>query len=235
MTPVSSDIADGSRKQEVIRRQLRDRILSGHYAPGDPIPERMVAEELAVSRVPVREALAHLERDGLVAILPRRGAQVRQFSAENMLSLYEARESLEGMAARLTVERVEADYLASFKKQYEQLLDGSIQLDPAAASQLGNDFHEAIAKGSRNLVLIEMLGAIHDRVQLCRRLAYGQASPAWSRRAAEEHLNIASAIEQGDPDLAEQSMRTHVGNWARFLRSRMAGDAPHPSESREAW
>ncbi|MBK1787396.1 GntR family transcriptional regulator [Prauserella cavernicola] len=221
---------DGSaRKYEAIRQELRTRILSGHYQPGDPIPERVVADELAVSRVPVREALRQLERDGLVSIIAQRGAHVREFSAENMHSLYQAREALEGMAARLAAERVDEDFLAPFMVQFEGLVDGSIDMSPTEASELGNDFHDAIARGSRNATVIELLATIHDRVRLCRRLAYGHASPAWSRRAAEEHLAIATAISRGDADLAEDTMRKHVSTWAGFLRSRLAGDVPPPN------
>ncbi|GAA4425719.1 GntR family transcriptional regulator [Georgenia halophila] len=219
----------GTRKYEAIRQELRSRILSGRYEPGDPMPERVIAEELAVSRVPVREALSQLERDGLVTIAAKRGAQVRRFSAENMQSLYEAREALEGMAARLAAERVDDAYLAPFIVQFEGLVDGAIRMDPAEESELGNDFHDAVIKGSRNATVIELTSTIHDRVRLCRRLTYGHASPSGARRAAEEHLTIARAISRGDPGGAEHAMRTHVSSWARFLRSHLAGDSPQPS------
>lgn len=215
-------------KSEVIRQELRSRILEGHYEPGQSIPERVIAEELDVSRVPVREALRQLERDGLVVIVAQRGAQVRQFSAENMQNLYQAREALEGMAARLAAERVGGTLLEPFIKQFEGLIDGSIVMNPAEESGLGDDFHEAIAQGSRNATIIELLASIHDRVRLCRRLTYGHASPIWARRAAEEHLAIATAIGRGDPDGAEHAMRTHVSTWAGFLRSHLAGDTPPP-------
>ncbi|MEU3270560.1 GntR family transcriptional regulator [Saccharomonospora sp. NPDC006951] len=228
MTSRERDDSGGTRKYETIRQELRSRILSGRYQPGDPIPERVIAEELAVSRVPVREALRQLERDGLVSIVAQRGAHVREFSAENMQSLYQAREALEGMAARLAAERVGETYLAAFMEKFAGLADGSIDMDPTAAAELGNEFHEAIARGSRNAAVIELLATIHDRVRLCRRLAYGHASPAWSRRAAAEHLAIATAISDGDADLAERTMRDHVSTWARFLQSRLAGDSPRP-------
>ncbi|SDT49133.1 GntR family transcriptional regulator [Jiangella sp. DSM 45060] len=218
----------GTRKFEAIRQELRTRILDGRYEPGQPIPERVIAEELAVSRVPVREALRQLERDGLVSIVAQRGAQVRQFSAANMQNLYQAREALEGMAARLAAERADETLLAPFVTQFEGLIDGSITMSPDEESALGNDFHDAIARGSRNATVIELMATIHDRVRLCRRLTYGHASPAWARRAAEEHLAIAAAIGRGDPDGAEHAMRTHVATWAGFLRSHLAGDSPPP-------
>jgi DNA-binding GntR family transcriptional regulator len=109
-------------KKEFIRNRLRDDIVQGRYEPGDPVPERVVAEELEVSRIPVREALIELERDGLVSILPRRGAYVQVFTAENMQSLYETREALEGMAARLAAQRMNPAILASLKERYERVL-----------------------------------------------------------------------------------------------------------------
>jgi DNA-binding GntR family transcriptional regulator len=221
--------ADGREsKHEAIRQRLRTRILGGDYEPGDPIQERAVADELGVSRVPVREALRQLERDGLVSIVAQRGAHVRQFSAENMQSLYQAREAMEGMAARLAAQRADDTYLASFTVQFEGLIDESITMSPAEESALGNEFHDAIAKASRNATVIELLATINDRVLLCRRLAYGHASPAWARRAADEHLAIADAITRGEPDLAEHTMRAHVSTWAGFLQRHLAGDSPRP-------
>lgn len=219
-------------KQEWIRSRLREEILQGRYSPGDPIPERAVAEELAVSRIPVREALIQLERDGLVSITPRRGAQVRSFSLENIQSLYEAREALEGEAARLAAHRLDPMALVSFTERYQALLSDPRTMSSAETSALGYDFHDAIIRGSRNSVIIEMSVAIADRVELCRRYSYGRATPQWSRRAAEEHIMIAQAIGQSDPELAERRMREHIRAWADFLRTHMAGDGPDPNARR---
>jgi DNA-binding GntR family transcriptional regulator len=208
------------------RNRLREYILDGRYAPGDPIPERLVAQELRVSRVPVREALIQLERDGLVSMMPGRGAHVRTVTADNMLSLYETREALEGMASRLAAQRLDPQTLTPFTEKFRAHLDESLSLDGAAQTKLGHDFHDAIIRGSRNSVIIEMSASITDRVELCRRLSYGQASRPHAQRAAEEHLGIAGAIERGEPDVAERLMREHIASWAQFLKSHMAGDGP---------
>jgi DNA-binding GntR family transcriptional regulator len=215
-------------KKDFIRNRLRDDIVQGRYEPGDPVPERVVAEELDVSRIPVREALIELERDGLVSILPRRGAYVQVFTADNMQSLYETREALEGMAARLAAQRMNPAVLASLKERYELILADFDSADPAELTALGSEFHDHVVQASRNSVVIEMCGLISDRVKVCKRLAYGQASPSWSLRAAEEHLRVIQAIEQQDPELAEKTMREHIAIWAQFLRNRVAGDSPVP-------
>src|SRR5262245_45572811 len=86
-------------KREAVYEQLRDQILAGDLRPGEVINERTVAESLGSSRVPLREALIELQRDGLVRLVPRRGAFVRTFSAPDVQHLYELREALEGLAA----------------------------------------------------------------------------------------------------------------------------------------
>jgi DNA-binding GntR family transcriptional regulator len=216
-------------KTEFARGRVRDDIMRGRYAPGHPIPERLVAQELEVSRVPVREALIQLERDGLVSITPGRGAYVRTLTGENMQSLYETREALEGMASRLAAGRMGPEHLAPFTEKYRGLLSDSLSMDGSSVAKLGNDFHDTIIRGSRNSVIIELSAVIADRVELCRRMCYGQASRPLALRAAEEHLKIAEAIDQGDPEVAERRMREHIAWWAQFLRTNMVGDGPRHS------
>jgi DNA-binding GntR family transcriptional regulator len=216
-------------KTEFARSRVRDDIMQGRYAPGHPIPERLVAQELEVSRVPVREALIQLQRDGLVSITPGRGAYVRSLTGENMQSLYETREALEGMASRLAAERMGPEVLAPFTEKYHALLSDSLSMDGGSVAKLGNEFHDTIIRGSRNSVIIELSAVIADRVELCRRMCYGQASRPLALRAAEEHLKIAEAIDQADPEVAERRMREHIAWWAQFLRTNMVGDGPRHS------
>jgi DNA-binding GntR family transcriptional regulator len=216
-------------KAEWTRMRLRKDILEGRYAPGDPISERLVAQQLEVSRIPVREALIQLQRDGLVAMTPGRGAYVRQMSSDNMQSLYEAREALEGQASRLAATRLEPGALARFTETYDRYLHDASSMDDAAAAVLGNEFHQVIIEGSRNTVIIELCRQISDRVELCRRLSYVRATREMGVRAAHEHVGIAEAIHQADPELAERRMREHIATWARFLKSHMTGDGPRPS------
>jgi DNA-binding GntR family transcriptional regulator len=216
-------------KAEWTRMQLRADILEGRYAPGDPISERLVAQQLEISRIPVREALIQLERDGLVSVTPGRGAYVRLMSSDTMQSLYEARAALEGQASALAATRLEPESLGGFVETYNACLKEPSRMDDAAAAALGNEFHQAIIEGSRNTVIIELCRQISDRVELCRRLSYVRAPREMALHAAEEHLGIADAIDQADPELAERRMREHIATWANFLKSHMTGDGPRPS------
>lgn len=210
-------------KTDQVFARLRDDIVGGRYQPGMPISERVVAEENSVSRVPVREALIRLERDGLVEMWPGRGASVKVFTTENMLSLYQAREALEGMAARLAAERVHPSALARICDGM-RAESGSPAPDFQALTRLGNEFHAAVIQGSRNSALIEMASTISDRAKICRRLSYLAASEAESMHAAQEHLLIAEAIESRSAARAEELMRQHIATWAAVLRRHMAGD-----------
>jgi DNA-binding GntR family transcriptional regulator len=213
--------------------RLREDILEGRYAPGDPISERLVAQQLDVSRIPVREALIQLERDGLVSATPGRGAFVRQMSSDHMQSLYETREALEGQASALAATRLRPEALTRFTDAYDTYLHDPACMDDTAAAVLGNEFHQVIIEGSRNTVIVELCRQISDRVELCRRVSYVRAPRQMALRAAQEHLGIAEAINQADAELAERRMREHIATWAHFLKSHMTGDGPLPSRSHQ--
>lgn len=217
----------GSSKTELVYERLRGDIVSGRLTPGVPISERVVAEEYAVSRVPVREALIRLEHDGLVETWPGRGTAVKLFSTETMRSLYLAREALEGMSARLAAERPRPDGFLDLRERLEAAMSRSA-LDKDALSSIGDDLHAAVIAASRNSVLIEMASTVADRVKICRQLSYGDnVDSSLHAEAAREHLRIAQAIDDGDPDAAEQSMRSHIATWAEVLANQMLGDHLH--------
>jgi DNA-binding GntR family transcriptional regulator len=217
-------VAQSLNKKELVRQKLREEIISGRLNPGDAIAERTVAEEFEVSRVPVREALIQLERDGLVEISPGRGAQVRRFNAGNIESLYHLREALEGMAARLAAARTRPMELATFRQKFQDISANPSRKDLVSISRLGDEFHSAVIYGSRNSMIIDISGSIADRVHLARRLSYGHADAASVGKATQEHLGIMEAICGGDPDLAERRMRSHISRWAQIVLEMMPGD-----------
>jgi DNA-binding GntR family transcriptional regulator len=222
-TYVLAQTSRGSSKTDLVYDRLRDDIVAGRLNPGAPISERAVADAYDVSRVPVREALIRLERNGLVETWPRRGAAVKVLSAENMLSLYLAREAIEGMAARLAAARGSQDAFESMRQRLEAELAGGA--DKAVLTQIGDDLHDAVISASRNSVLVELAATIADRVKMGRRLSYrGSTDSSLHIEAAREHLRITEAIVSADPDAAEQVMRSHIANWAARLNDQVLGD-----------
>lgn len=207
-------------KREAVYTKLRQEILTGALCPGDVINERSVAESLGASRVPLREALIHLEQDGLITVITRRGAFVRTFTAPEVQHLYELREALEGLAAGRAALVMPPTALVPRVKELRKFLR-SRNPDAAEAERLGVAFHEHILEGCGNPLVSETSSRIRDQVRLARRTSYERASTDWWRRGAEEHLHIAEAIAAGDSAEAERQMKAHISTWSRHLRDQL--------------
>ncbi len=197
-------------KQEAIYRQLQELILNGYYKPGDPIIERVVAEELGASRIPVRAALLQLEQDGLVTLIPNRGATVRIFSHSDLRDLFVTRMALDGMAARLAALHMDPHELEPIESEYRKILDRNEAPDSELMVALGSEFHDKITVGCGNPVIARMSVSISDQVRLSRRLYFPHTSHEQMLRFAKQHIRIVAAIRQRDPDLAERLMREHI-------------------------
>jgi DNA-binding GntR family transcriptional regulator len=186
--------------------ELRKWIITGRLAPGTRLVEISIAEELGVSRGPVREAIRTLDREGFVVISPRRGASVADVSVAEALECYEVRIVLEGLAARLAAERRSDGDLDAMRRVLdtgEEMLT-SDRWDVLA--NLNNEFHVALAKASGNGQLVDLM------TQYAKRIAWMFARSAEQRGPAAwvEHTGIVDAIERRDADAAEAKARRHI-------------------------
>ena len=211
-------------KQYKVLTTLRERIISGRYRLGDSLSERALAEDLGVSRLPVREALSKLEGEGLVDIAPRRGAQVRNVSSDYIKSLYQVREALEGMAARLASERMSDKRIGEFRNHFQNFSGMRKQAEPKAMSRLGDAFHAAIIAGSRNSIIIGIGNSISAQVRFVRRLSYVDMTFDLSITAAQQHLKIVEAMSERNPNLAERRIREHIFFWSEVVLGNVTGD-----------
>lgn len=216
-------------KRDDVYEQLRNAILRGGMRPGDVISEREVAESLGASRVPLREAVIQLERDGLVMVVPRRGAFVRTFTAVELQHLYELREAVEGLAAARAAVRLPPAEMTPHIRAFRSELRAK-RLDPVASERLGVDFHEAVLQGCGNPLVAETSVRIRDQVQLAKRTSYRHADAEWLRRGAQEHLDIAEAVASGDSAEAERQMKSHIAGWSRYFRSQLDDYRSVPGE-----
>ncbi|MGF1722367.1 GntR family transcriptional regulator [Vibrio kyushuensis] len=198
-------------KSESLTEYLIEAIVSGDIGPGCKISEPELAKRFEVSRGPLREAIMRVEALGLIERMPHVGARVITFSEEKLLELYEVRESLEGMAARLAARHITEDELIKLE---EVLSTHSKHIDQVAGAsyfhQHGDfDFHYRIIKASRNSKLISLL--CDELYHLLRMYRY-QSPRAQSRptEALEEHKYILQAIRNRDEELAEMLMRRHI-------------------------
>jgi DNA-binding GntR family transcriptional regulator len=196
--------------------QIRTWIVTGHLAPGSRLVENLLADELGVSRIPVREALKQLQTEGFVDIAPRRGAVVAEVSMKEAEDLYEVRSALESFAARKAAQCHKPADL----EQLERIVqDGREALRVEAwpeLTRLNSAFHEAIAAATGNDHLVELMAAYGLK------LAWIFSSSAQRRGAAawNEHEGIISAIADGDAELAEVLAARHIVRSQREFAAR---------------
>lgn len=192
---------------------LRDAILEGTLRPGDPLSEREIAATTKVSRVPVREALIRLEAKGLVSLVKDRGGIVRTFGIEEIRHLYEVRECLEGMAARLAAGRIDRDQLRKFERSLKSFRRGSDAAELAKLRRVNEQLHEAISQSCGNPILQRALSDIRGQITLSRTWAHSRFSDEDVMHRVQDHLAIVRALLQGDGAKAEEHMRAHIARW----------------------
>ncbi|CAD5108786.1 GntR family transcriptional regulator [Zestomonas carbonaria] len=209
-TPIAQDEAE--TLSEHVFRRIQAAIVRGEIAPGSKISEPELARTYGISRGPLREAIHRLEGQKLLVRVPHVGARVVSLSHEELIELYEIRESLEGMACRLAAERMsreEIDELRRLLDLHER--DEAFQAGVGYYQQEGDfDFHYRIIQGSGNRTLSQMLcGELYQLVRMYR-LQFS-AVPNRPRQAFAEHHRILDAIADRDGELAELLMRRHIG------------------------
>ena len=189
-------------------QSIREDILSGRYEQNTELKEAAIGAELGVSRTPVREALRQHELEGLVTIIPNRGAYVNMITAKDVQDIYVIRSMLEGLCARWATQSFTADQLDSMeetlclseyhtsKKNYEKLYE------------LDSLFHEQLYEAGGSRILNHILSDFHDYVKMVRKATISTSSR--SVTSTEEHRAIFEAIKEKDPDKAEALAKEHV-------------------------
>jgi DNA-binding GntR family transcriptional regulator len=195
---------------EVVTERIRGRILDGTLKPGERLVEDRLSAELGVSRVPVREALRGLSAEGLVTLLPRRGATVVEVTPESVAELVEVRALLEGLNARLAAQRHDPEIVVQLQ---DTLARGNAAAQAGTAEELARlnaEFHERLAEASRNAVLCEVMRSLRERTSI----AFAINGRSRAREDWEEHAGILAAVIAGDAELAALLANRHVQNAA---------------------
>ena len=214
---------------------MRERILRGDYPEGEPLRQDALAEDLGVSRIPVREALRQLEAEGLVTFSPHRGAVVSSLSLEEIEELFELRAEIECSLVRRAIPRMTSEQLERAIDVLDEFEDALAANEAARWGPLNWYFHSALyAPANRNLTMgvLQKLHQHSDRYFRLRvYLAQGGASPN------EEHRAIAAAVAAKDADLAAELMSSHILGAGTALigmlrEQRAAASAPTKSNGR---
>ena len=194
--------------REVIFNTLREAIIVGELKPGERLMEVQLAEKMGVSRTPVREAIRKLELEGLVNMIPRKGAHVADLSVKDIMDVLEVRATLDGLASSLCAVRISEDELKDLKQAHNQFdkyvhkenLQGSIKKDV--------ELHEIIYRSSRNDKLIQIANNLREQVQRFRVIYLKDYSSG--KEIIKEHTDIIKAIENKDPDAARKAAVKHI-------------------------
>jgi len=193
---------------EKVYRFLRDGIAEGRYQTGDCLVETKIAEELGVSRTPVREALKQLELEDLVSSHPNRGVVVKGFSNEDLQDVSTIRHLLEGQAAYWAAQRVSDGQLKELKDVVDLMEFYTAKSDISHLVALDTRFHELIYEASGSRTIRHILTSLHHNIQKARQSSL--TLPDRAPNSLAEHLRIYRAIEQRDAPAAKEQMEAHV-------------------------
>lgn len=202
-------ILDGYKPlREIVFESMRDAILSGVLEPGERLMEIQLAEEMGVSRTPVREAIRKLELENFVVMIPRKGAYVAGVSSKDVADVFEIRSALEGLAAGLAAERITEDELEQMERVlfYRANAEGEMDLEQIVKSD--TDFHALVYSASRNERLIQILANLREQIQRFR--ATSLAVPGRNKLALEEHRMIVEALRKHDSEEAQSLAMAHI-------------------------
>lgn len=197
---------------------LRRAILGGGLPPGSRLRQLALAEQLGISRTPLREALAKLELEGLVTLLPAGGVRVARLEPAEAIELYDLREVLDGLAARLAAGRAAAAALAALGDHQEAMRECLATQDAHAWFTHHVAFHEGIFEAAGNARLRNLAPIVQQSVQRFHRLLL--TTPRRLHVAFEEHEAILRALAGRDAAEAERLARQHIAN-ARLIVARL--------------
>lgn len=172
------------------------------------LDERQLAQDFGISRTPVREAMAQLEREGFVRSVPRRGVYVVRKTRQEVIEMITAWAALESMSARLITEHATTDEIATLRRMFATFEDGQVRAHLDEYSDVNIEFHQTIIRMSGNKVLIELAENLFTHMRMIRRKTIGEKDRA--DRSIRDHMNIIEALESRDTSRAEELVRNHA-------------------------
>lgn len=193
---------------EVVFEYLRNAILAGELKPGERLMEVTIADQLGVSRTPVREAIRKLEKESFVIMIPRKGAYVADLTKKDIMEVLEIRKELEGFAASLAAERMTLAEKESLGRVVEHFNESLINMDKKSMIESDNEFHSFIFESTKNQRLINIIYDLHDQFQRFRLIYFNEFNNYKDIQAS--HNRIFDAIIRQDSNAARQEAENHV-------------------------
>ena len=194
--------------EEQVTATLESEILTGKLASGTALTEQSLSVRLGVSRTPIRAALHTLAEEGLINLVPNRGAVVVGVTREDLIDIYKIRMRLEGLASALAAERISREDLATLRESVELAEFYISRNDTEHLKELDTQFHAIIYRASGNRMLNKTLSELHRNIISYRKMSL--SVPGRLERSVGEHREILKAIEAGDAERADSLTCAHV-------------------------
>ena len=208
-------IKSAAQLRELAYAQIKQRIISCEFRPGDAINEAQLAALLGLGRTPIHQALHRLEVEGMVTIMPRKGVMVTALSLNDVLDMIEVRVSNEQLCIKLAVERAHDTDIKAMRDSLERTPQLLADHDVTGLMTLDLQFHMSISAAAHNRVLAELLRNLHEKQARFWYLTLSENHH--SQRIYDEHMHILEAVEQRDGDAAVAAIHHHIDDFRRAI------------------
>ena len=205
--------------RDVVFNTLRQAILTGELKPGERLMEIHLANRLGVSRTPIREAIRKLELEGLVTMIPRRGAEVAQITEKSMNDVLEVRRTLDALSAELACERISPEEEEALKKACQNFEEAVKTKDAKIIAKADVAVHDIIAAATGNQRLIQLINNLAEQMYRYRFEYIKDASQ--HERIIQEHRVIYESIAKKDKEAASNMAKTHIDNQEKAVIARI--------------
>lgn len=196
--------------RDVVFKTLRQAILRGELKPGERLMEIQLANKLGVSRTPIREAIRKLELEGLVLMVPRKGAEVAEIKEKGLRDVLEVRRALEELSVELACERIMPEMIDELENAAEEFRKVLKSKDVTEIAQADVNFHDVIYRAADNQRLMQLLSNLGE--QMYRYRVEYLKNPAVYGQLLKEHEEIISHIKKGEKDEAVRMVCEHIDN-----------------------
>jgi DNA-binding GntR family transcriptional regulator len=194
--------------RDVVFNSLRAAILKGELEPGERLMEKQLADKMGVSRTPIREAIRKLELEGLVVMIPRKGAEVANISEKDIRNVLEVRAALEGLAVKLACRKMDTQTMEKLKKLRDELKVAAVENEVDKIIRQDIEFHDLIFNSTDNEKLIQIINNLREQIYLFR-VRYIKELKNFES-LINEHDSILDSIINHDEELAEKMAVQHI-------------------------
>lgn len=208
--------------EEMVYSRLEEEILSGELASGCALGEIALAKRLGVSRTPIRSAIHRLAEEGLVEVVPNKGATVLGINTADLIDIYRIRKRLEGLASSLAAERITDEELDKLTEAVDLVEFYIKKNDTEHIRELDTVFHSIIYKASGSRFLSHTLSELHRKIKSYRKRSL--SVPGRLEKSAEEHREILDAIKARDTEMADKLTSLHVQRALENMLTDISGD-----------